>query len=308
MRPGSLDDLIGKPAPRPPAAPSGLLPIILGGAALLICAVLIFFLIRGNQQQTAQNQKVQEQLSGVQKSLDLIDSRLGQTDSKIASLQSETSVMQEHMGLTEAELQRAKALAQQLQAEQQKNVRALSAQLAAKADTKKVDSLQQESAAKFEGVSQDITQVKEDVKSSREELERTKAELSRLGVIVTDQGNLIATNATALEELRRRGERDYLTFDVRKKQPASVGAIRLELRKADLKKGYADIKVYADDRGKDYDKVFLNTPLNLYVGRDPSTRVPYEIVVNELRKDEMLGYVAVPKGSGSATGNPALLR
>jgi hypothetical protein len=250
-------------------------------------------MIRWNGQQTEENKKVQQGLSDLQKSMQLADTRMTQSDSRIAGLQSDTQVMQDHMGLTEAELKRAQALAQQLQAEQQRNVKALSNQIAAKADTQQVQTIKTESDTKFAGVSQDIDQVKEEVRTSKEDLDKAKAELTRLGVVVTDQGGMIATNGVALRELRRRGERQFFTFDIRKKQKMSVAGISLELRKADVKKQFVDFKVSVDDRTMDQKQIYVNRPVNFYAGRD---RVPYEVVVNEVRKDQMLGYISVPKG------------
>jgi len=293
-----LNDLIGRPAPSKPPVPvqarksGSIVPTILGIAALLLGAVILFFLISWNQERRAEAEKTQAKLSAVDQSLELINRRLEQADRKTAALQSETQVMQEHMGLTEAELKRAQALAKQLQQEQSRNVNALTRQIAAKADTEKVDTLKQEAETKIAGVSNDVTQVREEVRSGQEELAKTKAELSRLGVVVNEQGTMIATNSTGLEELRRRGERDYLTFDVRKKQRATVAGISLELRKADVKKQYVDFKVYVDDRTMEQKQIYVNRPITFYAGRN---RLLYEVVVNEVKKDQMVGYVSTPK-------------
>jgi len=172
-------------------------------------------------------------------------------------------------------------------------VKTLSNQIAAKADTQQVQTIKTEADTKFAGVSQDIDQVKEEVRTSKEDLDKAKAELTRLGVVVTDQGGMIATNGVALRELRRRGEREFFTFDIRKKQKMSVAGISLELRKADVKKQFVDFKVSVDDRTMDQKQIYVNRPVNFYAGRD---RVPYEVVVNEVRKDQMIGYISVPKG------------
>jgi len=298
----SLADIYREPVKRN-GGPSLVVPIGLAAVAILLAGVLFFMLNQLQETQAAQEQKTQEELKQVQGVLSVIDKRLSQIDGNIASVQSETSVLQEHIGMNEAEVKKAKALAQQFKAEQERQVQALNQNIAAKADAGVVENLQQESQAKFQGVSKDITEVKEEVKAGREELATTKAELSKLGVLVTEQGGMIATNSGGLAELRRRGERDYLSFDIRKKQRNPVGEIRIELKKADVKKGYADLKLYVDDRAQDYNKVYINKPLNLYVGRD---KVPYEIVVNEVRKDQILGYAALPKGATPAQGSPAL--
>ncbi len=294
-RSAPLDDLIGRPIPpkpQPRQRSASFLPTILAIVALVLGVVILIFLITLNQQQKAETTKTQARLAAIDQNLELATRRLEQGDRKVAGLQSETQVMQEHMGLTEAELKRAQALARQLQQEQAKNVNVLSRQIAAKADAEKVDTLKQEADTKIAGVSSDVSQVREEVRSGQEELNKTKAELARIGVQVTEQGNMIATNSTGLEELRRRGERDYLTFNVRKKQRTNLAGIGLELRKADVKKQYVDFKLFVDDRAMDHKQIYVNKPVTFYAGRN---RALYEVVVNEVRKDEMVGYVSTPK-------------
>jgi len=294
-RSAPLNDLIGRPLPpkvQPGHRGGSALPTILGVVALLLGGVILFFLITWNEQRKDEAAKTQARLAAIDQNLELITRRLEQGDRKVAGLQSETQVMQEHMGLTEAELKRAQALARQLQQEQARNVNVLSRQIAAKADAEKVDTLKQEADTKIAGVSNDVTQVREEVRSGQEELNKTKAELARIGVLVTEQGSMIATNSSGLDELRKRGERDYLTFNIRKKQRTNLAGIGLELRKADVKKQYVDFKLFVDDRAMDHKQIYVNKPVTFYAGRN---RALYEVVVNEVRKDEMVGYVSTPK-------------
>jgi len=290
-----LNDLIGRPIPpkpQPRQRTGSLLPTILGVVALLLGGLILYFLIAWNQERKAEETKTQARLEAIDQNLELVTRRLEQGDRKVAGLQSETQVMQEHMGLTEAELKRAQALARQLQQEQARNVNVLSRQIAAKADAEKVDTLKQEADTKIAGVSSDVSQVREEVRTGQEELSKTKAELTRLGVLVTEQGGMIATTSAGLDELRKRGERDYMTFNIRKKQRTNLAGIALELRKADVKKQYVDFKLYVDDRSMDHKQIYINKPVTFYAGRN---RALYEVVVNEVRKDEMVGYVSIPK-------------
>lgn len=299
-RASPLNDLIGRPVPPKPQPRQGsgaIIPTILGIVAILMGAVILFFLITWHQDQKAEAAKTQERLAAIDQTLELVSRRLEQGDKKVAGIQSETQVMQEHMGLTEAELKRAQALARQLQQEQARNVSLLSRQIEAKADSEKVDTLKQEADTKIAGVSDDVTEVREEVRSGQEELLKTKAELSRLGVLVSEQGTMIATNVTGLDELRKRGERDYLTFDIRKKQRTNIAGIGLELRKADVGKQFVDFKLYVDDRAMDHKKIYINKPVTFYAGRN---RALYEIVVNEVRKDQMVGYVSTPRAMAAA--------
>jgi len=77
----------------------------------------------------------------------------------------------------------------------------------------------------------------------------------------------------------------------------TVAGISLELRKADVKKQYADFRLYIDDRVMEQKQVYVNRPVTFYAGRN---RMLYEVVINEVRKDQMLGYVSTPKAGTTA--------
>jgi septal ring factor EnvC (AmiA/AmiB activator) len=301
LRASPVDDLFGRPRPRATAdkengkAKSGFpLATVLAVLGLMLGGVVLFFLVRWDSDQS-------DRLAAVQRSLDLINGRLEQNDQRIAGLQSEAQVLQEHVGLTESELKRAKAVAQKLQEEQQRHVAVLSRQIATKADSEKVEDLKEQSETKIAVVSEDVAQVRDEVRTGQQELEKTRAELSKLGVVVTEQGTMIATTSTGLDELRRRGERDYFTFDVTRKQKGNLAGVVLELRKADVGKQFVDFKLYVDDRVVEHKKIYVNRPITFYAGRN---RQLYEIVVNEVRKDQMRGYVSVPKvGTGPVASN-----
>jgi hypothetical protein len=300
-RPG-IDDLIGrstllKTAPGA-ARQKGPFPLAtaLAAAGLALGLVLLTLMIVWNSQRNEEAANVQGQMKKVNESLELINERLAQGDQKIAGLQSQTQVMQEHMGLNEQELKRAQALARQLQAEQARNVETLGRQIAAKADATKVETIKQESDTKIAGVSEEVGEVRDEVKASKEDLAKTKAELARIGVVVTEQGTMIAVNSGGLEELRKRGEREYVSFDLRKKQRTNLAGIGLELRKADVGKQFVDFKLYVDDREMDQKKVYVNRPVSFYAGRN---RLLYEVVVNEVKRDQMIGYVSLPKAGAT---------
>jgi hypothetical protein len=52
------------------------------------------------------------------------------------------------------------------------------------------------------------------------------------------------------------------------------------------------VDVLADDRRVEKKDKNLNEPVQFYM---TGTRIPYEVVVNEIRKDQVTGYLAVPK-------------
>ncbi|MFQ5737822.1 MAG: hypothetical protein ACE5JX_02335 [Acidobacteriota bacterium] len=308
-----LSDLLVNPRSRPRAKePEGSQPggssqlsgailivlALLSVAALALGGTLAYYLGQMSQQQQIQTQ----QLAAVDQSLQLIDKRLEEGDGQMASLKSQLEVTMHRVGVTQRDLRRARAVAEQLKEEQARNVAALSREISQKANAEQVASLKEESGRKFEGVDQEISSVKADVSSTRQELTKTVEQLTQLGVKVTKHGEMIATNDTGLQELRRRGERDYVEFDLRKKQRSRVAGIWVELRKTNPKGQRVNLKIYADDREMKRDHVDVNTPINFYVGPN---RIRYELVINQVFKDRFTGYISVPKGKMPAQGPPS---
>jgi hypothetical protein len=106
---------------------------------------------------------------------------------------------------------------------------------------------------------------------------------------------LVATNSGGLAELRALGERNYFEFDIRKNPaPAKVGDISVSIRRTDPKRNRFTISVYSDDKVVEKRDRTINEPVQFYVARNHQ---PYEIVVNEVKKDEVVGYLATPKVS-----------
>jgi chromosome segregation ATPase len=142
-------------------------------------------------------------------------------------------------------------------------------------------------------VKTDVTGVKSDVASTQSELEKTGTELKR---VVGDMGvmsGLIATNSKDLQALRDLGDRNYYEFTLSKGQlTKKVGDVTLTLKKADPKRNRYTMEVLADDTRLEKRDKTINEPVQLYVSGD---RQPYEIVVNQVSKDEVKGYLATPK-------------
>ena len=104
---------------------------------------------------------------------------------------------------------------------------------------------------------------------------------------------LIATNGKELAALRALGERNYTEFKLGKtKGPQRVGDIAVFLKKTDPKKNKYTIDVIADDKTVEKKDKGVNEPVQFIVSRASQ---PYELIVNEVRKDMIVGYVAAPK-------------
>ena len=150
-------------------------------------------------------------------------------------------------------------------------------------------------------VSTDVTSVKSDVAATRSELEKTIANLKATQGDLGVQSGLIATNAKELAALRQLGERSYVEFKLAKtKAPQKVGDVAVLLKKTDPKRNRYTIDVVADDKTVEKRDKTINEPIQFLVSKASQ---PYELVVNEVRKDMIVGYVAAPKVQAPRAAN-----
>ena len=163
-----------------------------------------------------------------------------------------------------------------------------------------LDELKQASSSastKLTEISGDVTSVKGDVASAQTELQQHGVELKRVTGDMGVMSGLIATNGTQLSALRALGERNYVEFDLKKTGGMQkVGVIQLALAKADPKRNRFTIDVMTDDKKVQKRDRTINEPVQMYVS---GAKQPCEIVVNQVKKDEVVGYIAMPKvGAG----------
>jgi hypothetical protein len=118
----------------------------------------------------------------------------------------------------------------------------------------------------------------------------------------------IARNANELAQLRKKGERDYFEFDIKKntKPPFQrVADVQLALTKADPKNRKYSIAIQVDDNRLEKRDRTTNEPVQFLVGRD---ELRYEIVVNAVDKDRIRGYVSTPKDKVLSAEAPPRLK
>jgi chromosome segregation ATPase len=143
------------------------------------------------------------------------------------------------------------------------------------------------------GVKTDVGSVRTDLSSTKGDLEKTTSDLKRTIGDMGVMSGLIATNSKDLEALRQLGERNYIEFDLEKgAMTKKVGNITLTLKKADPKRNRYTVAVLADDKLVEKRDKTINEPVQLYTA---SSKQPYEIVVNQVEKDKVVGYLATPK-------------
>lgn len=157
--------------------------------------------------------------------------------------------------------------------------------------------LKQDTSSKLQDASTKLQDTNTKLDQVSSTVEQHGSDLKRM---VGDMGVMsggIATNAKELATLKELGSRDYFEFDLSKaKAPQKVGDIRLILKKTDPKHNRFTLAVYADDKIVEKRDKTINEPVQLYVA---GNRQPYEIVVNQVKNNEVVGYLATPKVKAS---------
>ncbi|MDW8355488.1 MAG: hypothetical protein RMK57_13270 [Bryobacterales bacterium] len=184
-------------------------------------------------------------------------------------------------------LRRAEELAKKLEEEQTRQQQAVASELS------QVRQATSEVSSKIADVRTDVGNVRSEIAATRAELEKTIAELKSVRGDLGVQSGLIATNAKELAALKALGERNYYEFTLPKRRDyQKVGDVALKLNKTDPKRHKFSLELIADDKRIEKKDRYINEPLQFYV---TGSALPYEIVVNEVRKDQIVGYLATPK-------------
>lgn len=262
--------------PAQPPAPAGTgLRNLLFILALIYVLISVYFFASFSKKTEAMEQKHAQELAKLEARLAGIES-----NSRAA-----VGAISERLGLTQKELEER---AERLRREQ----RAAESRLAEQ-QKQQISSVTSEVA----GVKTEVGTVRTDVASTRSDLEATKAKLERALGDLGIQSGLIARTRGDLDELRRRGERNYFEFALARKQRVPVSTVSLELKKADQKKGKFTLNVLADDKVIEKKDKTAFEPVQFYTGRD---RQLYELVVLSVEKNRVTGYLSTPKPAASA--------
>jgi hypothetical protein len=173
---------------------------------------------------------------------------------------------------------------------------------AEEANSKRLESAQQQTAQAVTAVSSEVSNVKTDVGGVKSDVAKTQSDLANaISQLTSMKGDLnghsslIARNHDELETLKHKGDRTYYEFTLVKGQKKPVGTVSLELKKSDAKKSKFTLVVYSDDKNYEKRDRNLNEPLQFYSGKEPQL---FEIVVNSVSaKNTVTGYLSVPKSA-----------
>jgi multidrug efflux pump subunit AcrA (membrane-fusion protein) len=216
----------------------------------------------------------------------MLSTQLDQANSRMADLKAQLEITEQKVGMTRTELAQTKSRAEAIRKEQVESDQKLTTELT---------QVQKESNEKIGAVATDVSGAKKDIEVTRNDLEATKGKLDRATGDMGVMSGLIARNRDDLEELKRRGDRNYFEFTLTKtKTPQRVGPVQMNLTKADPKKSKYTLTVFVDDRAIEKRDKTAGEPVQFYV-KGASRMAPYELVVFDVGKDRATGYLSTPK-------------
>jgi chromosome segregation ATPase len=226
------------------------------------------------------------QLAGAQRANTSLEAQVEDTN---ARLRAQGTALGQSVGLTQRQLE-------------DKSNELLASQKATAAETARLQRQEKATEAQVGAVQNDVSTVKTDVGGVKTDVAATQADLAdtktQLTRVMGDAGvmsGLIATNHDQLEELKHKGDRNYYEFTLQKGAAAqNVGTIKLQLKKVDQKRSKYTLAVSADDKNIEKKDKNLDEPVQFYSGKSPAL---FEIVVNNIGKNQVTGYLSTPKGS-----------
>ncbi|HKW89367.1 MAG TPA: hypothetical protein VJN21_11495 [Candidatus Acidoferrales bacterium] len=278
-----MSELMGQETPQGAPAPRWV------GIAVVVLAVvaLIALGVGWSAEQAARSgqQALTAQVQADKQSQTVLEQRLQQTEEANAQVQGQVNVITDRLKLTQGELTRARREATTIKKQEAKDVAQVQQQTQQVSDALATKA----SADDVNKLGTDVTGVKTDLDTTKQNLQMARDQF----------GNLIARNHDEIEQLRLMGERNIIEFTVdRRGIRKKVGDMTVELRGTNPKKQIFSMVLYVDDKRFDKHNRSVDEPIYFYTH---SYSAPLELVVNQVGKNKAVGYLSVPKTSGTAT-------
>jgi len=234
------------------------------------------------QQAVATQLKAAQQ--SMQQDVSSLKDRLAQDEKANTDLQGDLNVVTKRLKITLGQLKTARAEAAELNDETSQKLTALDTSVKGELATKA-------SSDDLKNVDTKVVGVRTDLDSTRDDLKMARSEL----------GTLIARNHDEIDQLRRLGEREYIEFTVSgKNKPQKVGNVTVELRGVNAKRNQYSVYMTVEDKRFEKKNRALNEPVFFYIS---GTRLPEELVINKVGKDQISGYVSIPKANSQTAAS-----
>jgi hypothetical protein len=285
-----------------PPRQSGLVTALMAGAIIALIGFNIYLYTQIDHMRTDMATAHEKEMTEISNLRDASSVTSASQTRHLDTLKEELAAARaaEQRGSSQAKLEaiaHADQIARQIQQENAKQQQQVSAEIS---DVKQAAS--QESAqvaAKVADVATDVGSVKTQVATTQSDLQKTINDLKSARGDMGVQSGLIATNASELQALKLHGERNYIDvkLDKKTKAPGRFADVTIKLVDINAKKHTYSVDVVADDvltRKKDKSQ---NEPVQFYTAKGGHT--PYELVINQVGKDQVVGYLSTPKVEAS---------
>lgn len=283
-----------------PQQRSGLTTALVAGAMIALLAAVIYLFVQMDHLQTDMAKMKEQFANELTSAKDASSVATAAHQKRIDTLKEEleasrTQMKDEAKTLSaQAKLEanaKTEALAKQIAEEENKLKQTQAAQASEIGDVKQSATA---ANAKIADVSTDVGGVKTNLSATQAELQKTIASLKSTQGDLGVQSGLIATNGNELAALRLRGERNYTDIKLGKeKKPHKFGDITLLLKATDAKKNKYTVEVMVDDKVTEKKDKSINEPVQFYTAK--GGHIPYELVINQVNKNEIVGYLSTPK-------------
>ena len=217
---------------------------------------------------------------GYSKDIDSLQQRLTAAEKANTDLAGDLTVVTKKLSITQGQLKKARqdaeTEAQQIRDDNAKQLADMGTEMNGQLATKATQD-------DMKAANGQITGVRTDLDSTRKDLQMARSEM----------GTLIAKNHDDIDTLRRLGERDYVEFTIAdKNKPQKVGDVTIELKGTDPKKNQCNLALIVDDKRTEKKNRGVNEPIFFYAH---GAHRPMEVVVNQVEKNKITGYVSIPK-------------
>ena len=269
---------------------------IVGGLFALGLVALAYFLYQSQQQLVAMNTR----LESSQEQLVTVGEQLETSQEKIDKLQTGLNESVSNLGAQGREIDRYQKLYSNLQNGQAEQGRELEAMAIGKADQEEVGALKNELQQKTDGLQQQVGAVSARLDETDTNLSglATAAEADRAGIANNSDslGSLttkVDANAEEIGGVKRSLDRDYYNFELQRSGGVmKVFNVSMQLKNTDFKNQRYHVEIVANGRRLNKKRVNINEPIFFYV---EGQKKPYEVLVNRVDKQFVVGYLSVPK-------------
>src|SRR6266852_3331313 len=149
--------------------------------------------------------RLESNLAKTQDQNKLLTAQLDQANSRLADLKGHIDVTEQKMHMTQAELANARSRSEAFRKDQMAADQKFAEQF---------NAAQQENNQKIGAVASEVGGARKDIEATRSDLEATKGRLEHATGDMGVMSGLIAHNRDDLEDIKRRGDRNYYEFKI----------------------------------------------------------------------------------------------